>query len=99
MAVVEGKLLLADEALQVGLVDEVVSVDKVVLRCLEWIAELRALPRAVMLDTRALARRPLRALFDKTEPAELDALVEGWIREDTQRALRALVARLLSRGT
>ncbi len=96
---VEAKLLLPDEALRVGLVDEVIPVDRVVSRSLEWVMELRSLPRGVMRETRDLVRRPLKALFEQTEPAEIDRLVEGWFSEETQRALRKLVNRLAGTGS
>jgi enoyl-CoA hydratase/carnithine racemase len=91
---VEAKLLLADEALEVGLVDEVVAVDRVVPRALEWIVGLRSLPRGVMLETRGLVRTPIRAILENTDPEEINLLVENWFREETQQALRALVDRL-----
>jgi hypothetical protein len=75
------------------LVDEVVTVERVVSRALEWCQAVLALPAEAMAVTRRNARADLVGLFDNVEP-ELEAVTEAWWRPQTQHALRALVERL-----
>jgi 3,2-trans-enoyl-CoA isomerase len=91
---VGGLLLAPDEALRIGLVDEVAPVAEVVPRALAWARELLARPRAATLATRALARRPLVAAFDTVDERMLAAVTDQWFTEEAQATLRALAARL-----
>lgn len=61
---VSGALVSPAEAARIGLVDEVVPADQVVERAVAVAAELAALPRAAMAETRRLARADLVALYD-----------------------------------
>jgi len=90
---VTGALISSQEALNVGLVDEVVAADRVASRALEWCQGLLALPAEAMAVTRWNARADLVGLFDNLE-AELEAVTEAWWKPQTQHALRALVERL-----
>jgi 3,2-trans-enoyl-CoA isomerase len=90
---VTGALISPQEALEVGLLDEVVAVERVVSRALEWCQALLALPSEAMSVTRWNARADLIGLFDNVEP-ELDAVTEAWWNPQTQLALRAMVERL-----
>jgi enoyl-CoA hydratase/carnithine racemase len=91
---VGGALLGPDEALRVGLVDEVVPVADVVPRALAWARELLATPPTARSVTRALARRPLVAAFDTVDEPLLDAVTEQWFADEAQTTLRALASRL-----
>lgn len=91
---VAGEMVSPDEALRVGLVDELAPPEQVVERALDWCRTLLALPRGPMLTTRARARQDLRALVVRGDEGEIDALVEDWFGDETQAALQALVARL-----
>jgi Delta3-Delta2-enoyl-CoA isomerase len=91
---VGGLLIGPEEALRVGLVDEVVPVDDVVPRTIAWARELLARPRVAMSATRRLARRPLAAAFDDLGPQAIDAIVDQWFAPESQATLQALVARL-----
>jgi len=90
---VTGALISPQEALSVGLVDELAPVEQVVGRALEWCQGLLALPAEGMAVTRWNARSDLAGLFDNFE-AELEAVTEDWWRPQTQLALRAMVERL-----
>jgi Delta3-Delta2-enoyl-CoA isomerase len=90
---VSGALITAQEAFNVGLVDEVVAPVRVVSRAVEWCEALLALPAEAMALTRRSARADLVALFDNFE-AELESVTESWWRPQTQQVLRALVERL-----
>jgi enoyl-CoA hydratase/carnithine racemase len=90
---VAGSMVSADEALRIGLVDELSAADEAVPRAISWLEPLLRLPRAPMLQTRALARADLVHALDP-EHLHLDRFVEGWYEPDTQAGLRALLARL-----
>jgi enoyl-CoA hydratase/carnithine racemase len=92
-----GLLLGPDEALRAGLVDELAPVADVVPRAVAYARELLALPRAAMLATRALARRPLVAAFDAVDERLLATVTDQWFSDEAQATLRALVARLKNR--
>ena len=90
---VAGELVQADAALAMGLVDELVEIDHVATRARAWLQPLLALPRAPMLETRRIARQDLVAAL-QPDRIELDRFIDAWYSDDTQGALRALMARL-----
>ena len=90
---IAGELVQADAALAMGLVDELVDVDSVATRARVWLEQLLALPRQPMLETRRIARADLVAALEP-ERIELDRFIEAWYSDDTQGALRALMAKL-----
>ncbi len=90
---VMGLLISPQEALSIGLVDEVVPADRVVGRGLEWCQTVLALPSEAMAVTRWNARADLAGLFDNVE-RELAAVTDGWWNPQTQSALRVMVERL-----
>ncbi|MGD8347447.1 MAG: enoyl-CoA hydratase/isomerase family protein [Lysobacterales bacterium] len=91
----EGRLMLAEEAEKIGLVDELAdSVEAVVPRAIEWCEERLALPRDAMLQTREMARRYLHEFFDGYDEARGDNFIDIWFSEGTQRSLRGLVEKL-----
>jgi len=94
---VAGLLISPQEALSVGLVDEVVPPERVVSRALEWCSALLALPSEAMAVARRNARADLAGLFDNFE-AELEAVSDSWWRPQTQEVLRRLVERLGKRA-
>jgi hypothetical protein len=53
-----------------------------------------ALPRDAMRETRRIARADLVAQFDALDDRALDDATARWFGDETQNALRALVARL-----
>ena len=89
-------LVSADEALAVGLVDEVVPVDRVVAHCVARCDRLLSLPPRAMAETRANARRDLLAELDALDDRFLDDLVDHWFSDETHAALTALVERLMT---
>lgn len=90
---VSGAMVPDEEALRIGLVDELATMEEVVPRALAWLEPLLRLPRTPMLQTRALARADLVRALDP-ENLHLDRFVDGWYDPDTQAGLRALLARL-----
>ena len=90
---VGGLLLDSEEALHVGLVDALAEAHAVTAQAQQWLGTLLALPRAPMLDTRAIARADLIEAL-APEHLDLDRLIDAWQSPDTQAGLQALAARL-----
>ncbi|KAF1710486.1 enoyl-CoA hydratase [Pseudoxanthomonas kalamensis DSM 18571] len=90
---VAGALVPAEQALQIGLVDELADGDQVVTRALAWLQATLALPRQPMLQTRAIARADVVEALE-SDNVPLDRFVDGWYAPDAQQALRALVEKL-----
>jgi len=91
---VSGALLSPKEALGIGLVDELVPLERVVDRAVEWCQGLLTLPTEAMTHTRELARADLVAIFEADLEPELQRVIAGWWSAETQGTLRALVERL-----
>jgi 3,2-trans-enoyl-CoA isomerase len=91
---VGGLLLGPDEALRVGLVDDVAPADEVVPRALAWASELLTRPPQAMAATRRLARRPLSEAFTTLDEAAMDAVVDAWNAPEAQTTLHMLASRL-----
>jgi enoyl-CoA hydratase/carnithine racemase len=91
---VAGAMLDSDQALAIGMVDELTDMDRVVPRASEWLRELLKLPPLAMLGTRQIARRDLAAVFENPTNFALDEFADSWFGSETQAALKALVAKL-----
>jgi len=91
---VRGLLVAADEALAIGLVDELAPSDEVVARALDVARDYLAVPPHAMHRTRELARRDLAAIFDAEQRDTWQRFVDDWFATETQVVLRALVERL-----
>jgi enoyl-CoA hydratase/carnithine racemase len=94
---VGGLLISPDEAARIGLVDEVVPLDQVVSRALEWSRSLLALPVDAMAVTRRRARADLFEIFAKPLDSERDEAVANWWSAEAQTTLRVLVQRLAAK--
>ena len=90
---VSGELVESEQALALGLIDELTGIDEVPGRALAWLEQLLQLPRKPVLATRAIARADI---VDALQPENigLDHFVDAWNDPDTQAGLRALVAKL-----
>lgn len=93
---VAGALIPAAEARVLGWVDQLAPVEEVVERALAKLQSLLALPRQAMLDTRAVLREDLIDMIVSDETSQSD-VVERWFSDETQQAMKALVARLAER--
>jgi enoyl-CoA hydratase/carnithine racemase len=91
---VGGLILSPEEALNVGLVDELASPDQVLERALAWCQSLLALPAEAMLATRGRARADLMALFEPFPEEELSRAVDNWWSSETQSTVRMLAGRM-----
>ena len=95
---VGGLLISPDEAARIGLVDEVVPLDQVASRALEWSRGLLALPVDAMAATRRRARADLVELFAESFDLELELVNATWWSPEAQTTLRVLVQRLARRA-
>lgn len=92
---VAGKILKAEQALEIGLIDELANdPDDVVRRAVHWCDQMLALPRLAMTSTRSLVRSDLVRLFDDRSKLDVENFVDIWFSESTQAALNNLVERL-----
>jgi enoyl-CoA hydratase/carnithine racemase len=91
---VGGILALPEEAVRLGLADEVVPAGRVVERAIEWCQGLLALPPDAMSQTRRRARADIAGLFDHNLDRELDQVTASWWSDEAQTVLHALVERL-----
>jgi enoyl-CoA hydratase/carnithine racemase len=91
---VGGVLISPEEASRIGLVDEVVSLDQVVSRAIEWSRSLLALPVDAMAATRRRARADLFELFASSFDPELEQVTANWWSPEAQTTLRVLLQRL-----
>jgi 3,2-trans-enoyl-CoA isomerase len=95
---VGGLLISPDEAARIGLVDEVVPLDQVLSRTLDWSRGLLALPVDAMAATRRRARADLVELFAASFDLELELVNATWWSPEAQTTLRVLVQRLARRA-
>ncbi len=95
---VVGAMVEAEQALAVGLVDELVELEQVTARAVAWAQSLFALPHAALLATRRLARADLVEAVSDPAAINLDGFLDEWYAPRTQAALQAMVARLKAKG-
>ncbi len=87
-----GELIDIDEALRIGLVDELVAPAEVVSRAVDYAAALTRLPPRSMNQTRLNSRQ--RIFADGVDQEEIRAMTDYWFSDETQAAMQALVASL-----
>jgi enoyl-CoA hydratase len=90
----EGRLFSPKEALQLGLLHEVVAENELLGRALERASALAALPPAGIRMVKESLRRPAAAASRANEAAEAERWLETWFAPDSQRRLGETVARL-----
>jgi len=95
---VEGLLLSPETAYDIGLVDRLAPLEEVVPVALEWCERLLASPPRAMLRTRAIARADLVEMYADPERPGPEEFIDAWSSDETQTAMRALVARLAQKG-
>jgi enoyl-CoA hydratase/carnithine racemase len=95
---ISGAMVDAEQALALGMVDELVDIDHVTVRAVAWLEELLKLPAKAMHATRALARADLIEAIADPSRLDLPRFLDEWFSEETQAVLHALVARLHSKG-
>ncbi|MEM7049460.1 MAG: enoyl-CoA hydratase/isomerase family protein [Acidobacteriota bacterium] len=91
-----GSLITADEAYEIGFVDALAPAEKVAERALTWCQKLLALPPTAVRKTRQVTRQDLHRAFEELQ-VQTELFVDAWFSDETQGAMRALVARLAER--
>ena len=92
-----GLLITPDEALRIGFVDQVLPMEQVIPAALEWCRSLLQLPPRAVAATRNLMRADLIALFGELGARSHEDLMNVWFSDETQAAMRAMVAQLAAR--
>jgi enoyl-CoA hydratase len=90
----EGKLVSPREALQLGLLHEVVPEAELLSRAMARAAALAALPRAGVRMVKASLRRAAAAAARAVEESEAERWLDTWFAEESRGRLREAVARL-----
>jgi enoyl-CoA hydratase len=90
----EGRLVSPREALQLGLLHEVVQEADVLPRALARAEALAALPAAGVRMAKASLRRPVAAAARASEDAEAERWLETWFAAESRTKLKEAVARL-----
>ncbi len=90
----EGRLWSPREALQLGLVHEVVPEAELLPRAMQRAAALAALPQAGLRMVKESLRKSVAATARAGQEAQAESWLDGWFSEDSQRRLRETVARL-----
>lgn len=90
----QGLLLTPDEALAVGLVDELAEPAALLPRAHAWLEGVLALPPVAYATTRAMVRADLVAMMAEATALEQREMIEAWTGPETRAALAALVAKL-----
>lgn len=94
---VAGAMLDPDQALTVGMVDELAELNDVNARAHAWLEGLLALPSQAMRRTRDLSRADLVASFAAPQDLPVQDFLDVWFSGEAQTTLRALVAKLKSK--
>lgn len=92
--IVAGAMVESEQAHALGMVDALTDAGEVVAMATHWLNELLALPSSPMLATRRIARADVIEALDGFTDAELNRFLDGWYSDDSQVALKALLARL-----
>jgi enoyl-CoA hydratase len=93
-----GELFGPREALQLGLVHELAPEGELLPRALDRARALAALPPAGIRHVKSTLRKPVSAQVRASATAEGERWLDTWFAPDTQRALRATVAKLKSKS-
>ncbi|HUJ28812.1 MAG TPA: enoyl-CoA hydratase/isomerase family protein [Myxococcales bacterium] len=90
----EGRLFQPREALQLGLVHEVLPEAELVEKALQRAAALASMPPSGVRMVKSALRRPAADAVRKHDAAEAEKWLDGWFSSETQERLRATVAKL-----
>jgi enoyl-CoA hydratase len=89
-----GEVLLAEDALRIGLIDEVVAPDELESRAVALATQLAQIPPASFALTKRQLRAPTRSLIDQLEAHDRE-VAAAWRRPEIRSAIEAWVARTM----
>lgn len=96
---VAGALLSPEEALGVGLVDELAdSYEETITHALDWCNRHISLPANAMSRTRALIRADISSNYDDMSEADMEAFCDVWFSDETQQVMGQVLERLQNKG-
>ena len=87
-----GDLINPQQALDIGMVDQLTTLDQVVPEAIKWCRQHLQLPNSAMLTTRRLARADVHAIF--IEDDDGSDFLKLWFSDETQSVLRTVIAKL-----
>jgi len=82
-----GEFIASSEAQRIGLIDEILTDDKVEARALEKIAELASLPRHAFADIKANRIAGARLMYEENYRSKTEYFLDCWFSEPTQELL------------
>lgn len=91
---VAGALVDSEQALAIGLVDELTDAEHVDVRARVWLETLLQMPETAMRATRRLARADMIDALNAFTDEKLAGFMDEWHSPSTQAALNALLAKL-----
>lgn len=94
---VRGMLVSPDDALAVGLVDEVLPPEEVVPAAIAWCRAALKLPQQALHTTRDSLRADYAVLFDTLASSTETEMTAVWFSADTQQVLKDLMAQLAAK--
>jgi len=86
-----GQNVRAEQALEMGILDEVVAADQVMTRAMEMAAEYSKIPPATYAAVKAQLRGHTAAAILEAVDSRSDPTLKGWFSEETYEAARALL--------
>jgi len=87
-----------EQALELGLVDELVDRDELLPRALERARLLGSKPPGAYETLKRYSRKPVVDRMRQLDATSVDEVLASWFTADTQRLLRAAVERLATRS-
>jgi enoyl-CoA hydratase/carnithine racemase len=91
---VEGRLVSPDQALALGLVDELLAPEELLPRALESARRLAEAPSPGVAQVKAALRRPAREAILRYGDDETDKWLDSWFSPEARERLSSAVARL-----
>ena len=96
---VAGALLSPDEALKVGMVDELADdYEATVAQAVAWCTAHASLPRNAMSRTREIVRTDMRNIYADFDEADREAFCDVWFSDETQAVMGQVLARLKNKS-
>lgn len=92
-----GKLVLPDEAVRLGLVQETVAATELLVTAVALAAEMAQVPNAGFAQVKAALRRPTLAAVAQVGAQELERWLDTWFDVAGQTRIQAAVAKLAGR--
>lgn len=92
---VAGALLSPDQALEVGMVDELAEdYDSTIAQAIAWCSAHVSLPSNAMRRTREMIRADMRTNYDDFDDAARESFCDVWFSDETQQVMGQVLARL-----